>query len=108
MAADLGGVNTITDRIIGCAYKVMQSLGHGFVEKVYENALAVELKTAGLHAEQQRDDQRVALGKPCVGKCHHQRTFAQAPACDGDRDNGREQVELLGRQAYRLDPTIIQ
>ena len=54
MAADLGGVNAITDRIIGSAYKVMQSLGHGFVEKVYENALAVELKTAGLHAEQQR------------------------------------------------------
>ncbi len=33
----------ITDRIIRAAFQVSNSLGCGFLEKVYENALAVEL-----------------------------------------------------------------
>ena len=36
-------VNSITEKIIGCAYRVRYSLGIGFVEKIYENALAHEL-----------------------------------------------------------------
>jgi len=46
--------NAITERIIGCAFTVANSLGRGFLEKVYENALALELRTAGLAVEQQR------------------------------------------------------
>jgi len=46
--------NAITERIIGCAFTVANSLGRGFLEKVYENALARELRTAGLAVEQQR------------------------------------------------------
>jgi GxxExxY protein len=34
----------ITEKIIGCAYKVSNTLGNGFLEKVYENALAHELR----------------------------------------------------------------
>ena len=34
----------ITREIIKCAYKVHNSLGVGFLEKVYENALVIELK----------------------------------------------------------------
>jgi len=45
--------NALTEKIIGCAYDVLNSLGHGFVEKVYENALAVELKGKGLKVVQQ-------------------------------------------------------
>ena len=37
-------VNQITEKIIGCAYKVSNSLGNGFLEKVYENALRHELR----------------------------------------------------------------
>jgi len=33
-------LNTITEAIIGCAYTVGNTLGHGFLEKVYENALS--------------------------------------------------------------------
>lgn len=33
----------ITEKIIGCALKVSNTLGIGFLEKVYENALVVEL-----------------------------------------------------------------
>ncbi len=34
----------ITGKIIKCAYKVHNTLGFGFLEKVYENALAIELR----------------------------------------------------------------
>jgi GxxExxY protein len=40
---------------VGCAYKVCNTLGCGFVEKVYENALVLELKKSGLKVEQQRN-----------------------------------------------------
>ena len=45
---------TITDKIIKAAYKVHKTLGFGFLEKVYENALAIELRRMGLKAEQQK------------------------------------------------------
>ena len=34
----------LTDTIIGAFYRVYNSLGYGFLEKVYENALAHELR----------------------------------------------------------------
>lgn len=43
----------ITEKIIGAAYKVANTLGAGFLEKVYENALAIELKKSGLSVKQQ-------------------------------------------------------
>lgn len=43
----------ITEKIIGAAYKVENTLGAGFLEKVYENALAIELKKSGLSVKQQ-------------------------------------------------------
>jgi len=46
-------LNSITERIIGCAYKVGNTLGHGFLEEVYENALSHELSKNGLNAKQQ-------------------------------------------------------
>lgn len=46
-------LNQITQAIIGCAFKVGNTLGPGFMEKVYENALAHELRKAGLVVHQQ-------------------------------------------------------
>jgi GxxExxY protein len=46
----LDEINRITEKIIGCAYRVSNTLGSGFLEKVYENALAHELRKAGLSA----------------------------------------------------------
>ena len=43
----------LTHKIIGCAYKVHNALGHGFLEKVYENALRIELVKTGLQVRQQ-------------------------------------------------------
>jgi GxxExxY protein len=46
-------LNRLTERIIGCAFKVSNTLGCGFLEKVYENALVHELRKIGLKADQQ-------------------------------------------------------
>ncbi|HEY8659740.1 MAG TPA: GxxExxY protein [Chitinophagaceae bacterium] len=43
----------ITDIIIRCFYKVYNELGFGFLEKVYENALLIELKNCGLESAKQ-------------------------------------------------------
>lgn len=43
----------VTEKIIGCAYTVANTLGSGFLEKVYENALAHELRKADLSVRQQ-------------------------------------------------------
>ena len=43
----------VTEKIIGCFYKVYNALGFGFVEKVYENALCVELGKCGFDFKQQ-------------------------------------------------------
>lgn len=45
--------DTITQKIIGAAYSVHKALGPGFLERVYENAMAIELTLAGLQFEQQ-------------------------------------------------------
>jgi GxxExxY protein len=59
-AYDLAG------RIVGCAMKVHSVLGFGFLESVYENALAHELRKAGLRVDQQRGI-RVEYDGICVG-----------------------------------------
>jgi len=46
-------INTLTYKVIGCAYKVHNILGSGFLEKVYENSLKIELQELGIHARQQ-------------------------------------------------------
>ena len=46
-------INDITYAINGAAFEVNRVLGSGFLEKVYESALLVELKERGLDAESQ-------------------------------------------------------
>jgi GxxExxY protein len=46
-------LDEITQKVIGCVYAVSNTLGNGFLEKVYENALAIELRKADLNVEQQ-------------------------------------------------------
>ena len=54
MNADVARLNETSERIIGYAFTVGNALGHGFLEKVYENALAHELRKSGLAVVQQR------------------------------------------------------
>ncbi len=44
----------LTSKIISCFYKVYNTLGFGFLEKVYENALLIDLTKAGLFVERQK------------------------------------------------------
>jgi GxxExxY protein len=53
MCSDPIPSSQITERVIGAAFRVMNTLGVGFLEKVYANALAHELRTCGLEVEQQ-------------------------------------------------------
>lgn len=41
-------------QIIGCAFDVLNELGHGLYEKIYENALVVDFTLSGIAYEQQR------------------------------------------------------
>ena len=45
----------ITSKIIQAFYKVYNTLGYGFLEKVYENAMRIEISKSGLHVEQQKN-----------------------------------------------------
>jgi GxxExxY protein len=48
-------INDLTHTIIGCAYKVHNVLGAGFLERIYENALKIELDKLGIDARQQEE-----------------------------------------------------
>ncbi len=44
----------LTEKIIGCAYRVYNRMGYGFLESVYGKCLLLELRKAGLRAESQQ------------------------------------------------------
>ena len=48
-------MNKLTEKIIGCATKVHRKLGPGFLESVYQAALAYELKMAGIPYEKEKN-----------------------------------------------------
>ncbi|QDV62295.1 GxxExxY protein [Crateriforma conspicua] len=60
-------LNALTEKIIGCAFQVSNTLGAGFLEKVYENALAIELRKNGLELKQQAPI-KVIYGETVVGE----------------------------------------
>ena len=47
-------LKTLSERVIGCCYTISNALGCGFLEKVYENALAHELRKLGIKVEVQK------------------------------------------------------
>jgi GxxExxY protein len=63
-------LNELSRAVIGRAFVVLNTLGSGFLEKVYENALAHELRKAGMAVEQQHATtvmyDGVAVGKYIV------------------------------------------
>jgi len=46
-------INKITEAVIACAYRVHNTLGAGFLEKVYEKAMMIELESTDLLAKPQ-------------------------------------------------------
>jgi GxxExxY protein len=53
----------LTGRIIKAFYKVYNELGYGFLEKVYENALALELQSIGLGVRRQQPTRVFYFGR---------------------------------------------
>jgi GxxExxY protein len=53
----------LSNKIIKAFYKVYNTLGYGFLEKVYENALSFELKQQGLFVEKQKKIEVYYLGQ---------------------------------------------
>ena len=56
----------ITEKIIGCAFRVYNAKGFGFNEKVYENCMMIELRESGLQGRQQFPI-KVYYKDECVG-----------------------------------------
>lgn len=44
----------LSGRIINCFFTVYNTLGYGFLEKVYENAMMIELRKNGIKAQKQK------------------------------------------------------
>ena len=44
----------LTEKIIGCAYRVYNKMGFGFLESIYEKCMVIELRKESLDAEAQK------------------------------------------------------
>jgi GxxExxY protein len=60
---DANGCTALTDQIICCFYKIYNILGYGFLEKVYENAMSLELESFNVDSEAQKPISVVYCGK---------------------------------------------
>ena len=54
MNIDKQKLNVTSSKVIGCAFEVANVLGCGFLEKVYQNALLLEVRRCGLQAEKEK------------------------------------------------------
>ena len=80
-------VDELTEKINACAFRVINRLGCGFLEKVYENALRCELVEAGFRVRQQVPF-RVMYCDAVVGEyiadlVVEDTVLIEAKACDG-------------------------
>lgn len=57
-------LNDLAERVVGAAYEVANTLGPGFLEKVYERALIVELRVRGIKAVGQTPIEIYYKGEP--------------------------------------------
>jgi GxxExxY protein len=53
MNTDERGFDSLTERVLGAVFEVSNTLGAGFLEKVYERALLTELRLRGILATAQ-------------------------------------------------------
>jgi len=57
-------LETVVTRTIGCAIRVHQTLGPGFTEGIYQDALAVELEVEGLRFDREFEILMLYRGRP--------------------------------------------
>jgi GxxExxY protein len=97
-------------KIIGLAMEVHGRLGHGFLEKVYENALMLLLRREGINARQQHSIkvyfEGEIVGDYIVDILIDEKVILEIKALDDIRDVHRAQV-LNYLNATRLSLAII-
>ena len=86
----------ITEKIIKAFYNVYNSLGHGFLEKVYENALLIKLRNHGLMVSQQKPI-KVYYNDKEVGNYYadliiEDKVIVELKAADGIREEHEAQL----------------
>ena len=96
----------LTEKINSCTFQVHNALGPGFLEKVYENALAIALRKQGLRVTQQQpirvyyDDE--VVGEYCADLCVEELIIAEVKAITTLRK--AHEVQLVSYlAATRLD-----
>jgi GxxExxY protein len=67
MNTDKHGFDALTEKVLGAVFEVSNTLGAGFLEKVYERALLIELGIRGIQAKSQTAFAVTYKGK-CVGE----------------------------------------
>src|SRR5208282_3217832 len=77
----------LTQKILEGAFAVHNTLGCGFLEKVYSNALSLELRNMGLHCEQEGPFKvkyrGVVIGDYCSDLIVERRVLVELKACAG-------------------------
>ncbi len=77
----------LTQKILEGAFAVHNTLGCGFLEKVYSNALLLELRNLGLHCEQEIPFKvkykGVVVGDYCADLVVDKRVLVELKACTG-------------------------
>ena len=63
-ADEHGCLNSLTERVLGAVFEVSNTLGSGFLEKVYERALLKELNIRGIPAKAQASFAVIYKGHP--------------------------------------------
>ncbi len=66
-ADEHGCLNSLTEKVLGAVFEVSNTLGAGFLEKVYERALLKELNVRGILAKAQASFAAMYKGH-CVGE----------------------------------------
>jgi GxxExxY protein len=69
MDTDEHGLNSLSEKVLGAVFEVSNTLGAGFLEKVYERALLIELSTRGIHAVAQPSFGVTYKGSPVGEYC---------------------------------------
>ena len=96
------GMNTteimrLSDQIRETAYAIHQYHGSGYLEKVYENALAIRLRKAGLKVEQQhqliiRDEDGTEIGEYFADLLIEDELIIELKACKSIKDEHKAQL----------------
>lgn len=96
----------LSEKIIGCCIRVHKNLGPGFLEKIYEEALCIELTKAGLKYERQKSVIVVYDGKP-IGEHRLDLVIESLVVLELKATAGIDDIHLATSRSY-LKATALQ